>query len=333
VIAGGKIGNFHVKIANVGSLTVGGYQGLAGEIPRKTLVDEVRRIAHELTKPPTMAEFDRYSKVGRSVTCAKKFGSWKLFLTQAGLNPDATRERIPDEELQQEFRRIYDLLGRTPTSEEFSRYKAKASSSTIAVRFGNGSWPEACKALGCLPPARHLPPAIGGWNKGIDRIKLNEDKLRFMYEVEGLSASAIAKQLKCSLNTVLRRLARAGIELKRHYYQQSQETTPESLLYAELERRRIPFMRQQPIDGLYVVDALIPGARIVIECDGDYWHTQPALQKRDKRKDSYLRYRSYIVVRFWESELKENAAACVDRVEAEWENSRPKRTKHRPSRS
>lgn len=306
-------------------------QGLLIEIPRKVLIDEVRRIAHQLSKPPTMTEFDRYSKIGRAVTCFKKFHGWGQFLTQAGLNPDATRSRIPDDELESEFRRIYELLGHTPTYQEFSKYKRIGSSSTIALRFGNGSWTEACKALGYLPPPKHPPIPPAGWNKGIDRVKLDEDRLRFMYEEQGLSASAISSQLRCSRNTVLRRMARAGIKVKRHYYKQWQETTPETLLYAELEKRRIPFMRQQPIDGLYVVDALIPGAKIVIECDGDYWHRLPEMQKRDKRKDRYLQAQHYHVLHFSESELKADARACVDRVEDEWECIRPRRAKRKAS--
>jgi len=309
------------------------HQGLSVEIPRKLLIDEVRRVARQLCKPPTVAEFDHLKKVGCSKTCVNKFGSWRQFLTEAGFNPDATRVRIPDEELQQEFRRIYDLLGRTPSREEFNEYKRKGSSSNIARRFGKGSWPEACKALGVLPPLKHPSPTVGGWNKGIDKVKLDEDKLRFMYEVEGISANAMATQLNCSLNTVLRRLRRADVKIKKHYYQQQQETTPESLLYAELEQRRIPFMRQQPIDGLYVVDALIPGARIVIECDGDYWHTQPALQERDKRKDKYLKARGYHVLRFWESELKTDVGECVDRIEDEWDSIRPRRAKRNTPQS
>jgi len=301
-------------------------QGLYIEIPKKILINEVRRVAHELGKPPTMLEFDHHSKNGRSVTCAKKFNGWKQFLTQAGLSSDATRDRIPDEELQQEFRRIHELLGRTPSCNEFNEYKTKGSSATIAIRFGKGSWPEACKTLGYLPPQKKPPPAIGGWNKGIDRVRLNDDKLRSLYEVEGLSASAIARQLKCGRGTVLRRLARAGIAIKRVAYLQ-QETTPESLLYAELERRRIPFMKQQPIDGLYVVDALIPGARVVIEADGDYWHKLPELQERDKRKDRYLKGRGYHILRFWESELKSDVEACVDKIEDEMDRIRPRRKK------
>lgn len=302
-----------------------GRQGVSVEIPRKLLIDEVRRVAHELTKPPTMAEFDHCSALCRAVTCSSKFHGWRQFLTQAGLNPDATRNHIPDDDLKQEFGRVHGLLGRTPTSDEFNEYKLRASATTIAVRFGNGSWPQACKALGYLPPPTPAPHAPAGWNKGIDRVKLDEDELRFMYEVEGLSANAIAARHGCSVNTVMRRLRRAGVDVRKHYYQQPRETAPESLLYAELERRRIPFMRQQPIDGLYVVDALIPGAKIVLECDGDYWHRLPEIQERDKRKDKYLAARRYHVLRFREAELTVDVVACVDRVEDEWDRIRPKR--------
>jgi len=296
------------------------------DIPRKLLIDEVRRVAHELGKPPSMAEFGHYSKVVHPHTCATKFHGWKLFLTQAGLNPDATVDRTTDAELQQEFRRIHDLLGRTPTRKEFDKCKLKGCSATVKVRFGKGSWSEACKVLGYLPRPRNVQPPPPR-KKGIDLVKLDEAKLRFMYEEEGLSARAIATRLKCSPRTVLLRLRRIGVQVRRHYYLQPQETTPESLLYAELERRRIPFMRQQPIDGLYVVDALIPGAKIAIECDGDYWHKLPEVQERDKRKDKYLKGRRYLILRFWESELKSDVAACVDRIEDEWDRIRPRRKK------
>jgi very-short-patch-repair endonuclease len=82
-----------------------------------------------------------------------------------------------------------------------------------------------------------------------------------------------------------------------------------------------------------VVDALIPGAKIVIECDGDYWHGLPDIQKRDERKDKYLKSRRYHVLRFRESELKTNITACVDTVEDEWERISPRRAKRNASQS
>jgi len=67
------------------------------------------------------------------------------------------------------------------------------------------------------------------------------------------------------------------------------ETTIETLMYGELERRGITFVKQSVIDGLWVVDALIPGPKVVIECDGEYWHRKPEMERRDARRDSYLR--------------------------------------------
>ena len=129
--------------------------------------------------------------------------------------------------------------------------------STLAHRFGEGKWANTCTTLGYPPPKRFQPPKIGGWNKGINRVDVNLDKLKFLYEVEGLSMSSIAKKMGASINTIRRRMDMAGIEVRRHHYTQPRQTLPETILYEELERQRIPFMRQQPIDGLYVVDVLV----------------------------------------------------------------------------
>jgi very-short-patch-repair endonuclease len=91
-------------------------------------------------------------------------------------------------------------------------------------------------------------------------------------------------------------------------------TTIEELIYSELERRGVPFVSQQVIDGLWVADALIPGARIVVECDGEYWHTRPELAARDSRKDRYLRSRGYRVLRFPEAAIKADVQACVQKI-------------------
>ena len=129
---------------------------------------------------------------------------------------------------------------------------------------------------------------MGGWNRGQRKLNFAKDDLRYLYETEGLSASAIAARLDTSPNTVLRALREHGIDIRRLHYSMPRATTIEELLYAELERRNVPFVRQQVVDGLYVVDALIMGARIVIECDGDYWHSRPGRKEKDERRQRYL---------------------------------------------
>lgn len=67
----------------------------------------------------------------------------------------------------------------------------------------------------------------------------------------------------------------------------------------------ITYEPQKPI-GRYIVDIYIPGCSLVIECDGDYWHSLPESQKRDRRKDAWLRRHGYQVVRLPEHEIKAN---------------------------
>jgi very-short-patch-repair endonuclease len=292
------------------------------EIPRKLLVDEVRRIARLLVKVPTMKEFDANARIGRAVTCEKKFRGWNNFLISAGLNPELSRISISEDDLKNEFLRIAKSLRRAPTTTEFDSLKILGSSSTVAKRLGRGKWTSVCKSLAYSPPPRSKPPAIGGWNKGVRTVKLNPDELRHLYEEEGLSVSSIARKLGAGIGTIRRRMIEAGIEVRKHNYMQPVQTLPETLLYAELEEQRIPFMKQQPIDGLYVVDALVPGAKIVIEADGDYWHrsTDPDIVKRDQKKTKYLQARGYIVYRFSESEIKSNVKACIDQISNVWRN-------------
>ncbi|MGD0021260.1 MAG: DUF559 domain-containing protein [Smithellaceae bacterium] len=290
------------------------------EIPRKFLIDELRRIAKVLVKIPTMEDFDANSHVGRAVTCAKKFRGWTNFLIAAGFDPGSSRLQVSNDDLKNEFTRIASLLGRTPTSDEFNAHKRLGSASTLAQRFGNKKRPLTCKSLGFAVPIKPKPTVVGGWNKGLKSAKVNLDQLRHLYEEEGLSINSIAKTLGFGINTIRRRMDEAGISIRRHHYTQPRQTAPETLLYTEMERQRIPFMKQQPIDGLYVADALVPGAKIIVEVDGDYWHrkTDQSIVRRDQKKSKYLESRGYIVFRFTESELKEDIANCVEKISALW---------------
>ncbi len=161
------------------------------EIPRKLLIDDLRRIANLLIKVPTMQDYDKHATIGKAVTCAKKFRGWKNFLIAAGFEPNAARIAHTTDELKEEFVLIARMLGHTPTTREFDKHSKNGNAGTFARRFGDGKWDNACKTLGYPPPKRPLPPKIGGWNKGITNADVNLDELRHLYETEGLSITSI----------------------------------------------------------------------------------------------------------------------------------------------
>lgn len=280
--------------------------------PREFLVAEIKRVARLVGDIPSMRQFDEYSELA-AVTVEKRFKGWKNALASAGFDPSKARTKYDDQELKDEIQRVAKELGRTPSTTEFGQ-RSIISFSRIAQRLG-GTWAAACRAAGLAPPVIATRVSVkGGWNKGQRKFQIPKDELSYLYETEGLSASAIAARLGTSRSSVLRALREYGIEIKRLHYSMPRETTIETLLYRELERRNVPFARQQVVDGRYLVDALITGARIVIECDGEYWHSLPGRPEQDAKRQKYLQTRGYVVLRFSEAALRTDVQACGQAV-------------------
>lgn len=280
--------------------------------PRDFLVAEIKRVSRVVGEMPMMRQFDEYSKVA-AVTVEKRFKGWKNALAAAGFDASKARTTYDDQELKDELSRVAKELGHAPSTTEFAE-RSNLSPQTVARRLG-GSWASACRSAGLSPPlVENKHPVKGGWNKGQRKFSIPKDELLYLYETEGLSASAIAARLGTSKNSVLRALREHGIEIKRLHYSMPRATSIEEFLYRELENRNVPFARQQVVDGLYLVDALIMGARIVIECDGEYWHSLPGAEQRDQRKQRYLQSRGYVVLRFPEAALRADIQACGQKV-------------------
>ena len=283
--------------------------------PRDFLLAELKRAAKVIGKIPTMKEFDQESQLS-PVTLAKRFRGWKGALLSAGFDPQKERLTYQDIDMIEELKRVAKELGRTPACTEFDGLRSASSpaSSTIIQRLG-GSWEKACRAAGLRAFVTTKPRNVpSGWNKGQRKLKVSQDDLKYLYDVEGLSASAISTRFGVSAGTVLRLMKEYGMEVKRLQFSMPRATSIEEMIYAELERRGVTFVKQQVIDGLWVADALIPGARVVIECDGEYWHSRPEMQERDRKKDRYLVSRGYKVLRFPEAAIRADVRGCVQRV-------------------
>jgi len=90
-------------------------------------------------------------------------------------------------------------------------------------------------------------------------------------------------------------------------------TSIEVALQNALTNLGIDFVTHHPLLGICKPDIIIRG-KIVVQADGDYWHSIPEVRKRDSRQDEALRKAGYIILRFSGTQIKEDAQACAFQV-------------------
>jgi very-short-patch-repair endonuclease len=102
--------------------------------------------------------------------------------------------------------------------------------------------------------------------------------------------------------------------MKAGKYGKNADTYIEKILEQELLKRQIAFQKQVPLCGVALADFYIPEFNIVIEADGDYWHSLPNRKARDEARDATLKENGITVVRLSETALSLSAAFCGARV-------------------
>lgn len=75
-------------------------------------------------------------------------------------------------------------------------------------------------------------------------------------------------------------------------------TNIEKIVYDLLVSKNIEFEFQKDIDKKYLVDFYIPSKNLVIEADGDYWHSLNKCIKSDNLKNKYLENNGYNLERW-----------------------------------
>jgi len=56
----------------------------------------------------------------------------------------------------------------------------------------------------------------------------------------------------------------------------------------------------------FIVDIYVPAQRLIIECNGDYWHNLPDRKRRDKKLKKYTKNNSYNLIELWERDIRRN---------------------------
>ncbi len=99
-------------------------------------------------------------------------------------------------------------------------------------------------------------------------------------------------------------------------------TKIEQKIATELLKRRVYFQQNVGLCNIANVDFYLPEYRIVIECDGCYYHNClihfPECHKKtreaDGQKTRILIFNGFNVYRFWEHEINKSAKECIDKI-------------------
>ena len=70
---------------------------------------------------------------------------------------------------------------------------------------------------------------------------------------------------------------------------------------------------RQNVIGKYIVDFLIPSARLVIEVDGSQHYSERGM-KNDQQRDSFLRSEGYSILRYSNSDVMRNLSGVADDI-------------------
>lgn len=88
------------------------------------------------------------------------------------------------------------------------------------------------------------------------------------------------------------------------------ESSLEEKVRKYLQSKHIQFQQEVKF-AKYRADFLLTGTKIIIECDGEFWHLRPQSKIRDKRKDEYLYGLGYKVFRLTGRQINENLAKSI----------------------
>ena len=93
----------------------------------------------------------------------------------------------------------------------------------------------------------------------------------------------------------------------------NKETHIEIKIENELKRQGIPYMKQVPLEGIALVDFLLPN-KIIVQADGTYWHSKGKNKGKDIAQDTILGFKGYKIFRFTETQINKSSKRCINKI-------------------
>lgn len=90
-------------------------------------------------------------------------------------------------------------------------------------------------------------------------------------------------------------------------------TSIEIAIEKELKKQCISYIPQAIVENVALVDFLLPN-KIIVQCDGIYWHNKPIVKLRDKKQDKIMISYGYKIFRFTDIEINKSPQDCIRRI-------------------
>lgn len=90
-------------------------------------------------------------------------------------------------------------------------------------------------------------------------------------------------------------------------------TSIERAVEGLLQEEGFNYKSQWPLDRM-TADFYLPDYYLIIECDGDYWHSLPEVVERDKRRDAFARSQGLSVLRLSETLINSDLESCKNLI-------------------
>ena len=91
-------------------------------------------------------------------------------------------------------------------------------------------------------------------------------------------------------------------------------TSIERAIEGVLDELEVAYFSGLPF-GRFQYDEFLPKYDILIECDGDYWHSLPKVIESDKKKNIIAKENGYLLLRFTGTEIRKDIEYCKDTIE------------------
>lgn len=62
----------------------------------------------------------------------------------------------------------------------------------------------------------------------------------------------------------------------------------------------------------FTADFAIPALKLIVECDGDYWHNYPIGTDEDEEENEFVIHKGWSILRFWERDINKNPKFVVE---------------------